>query len=103
MDRPLVSSIQFQRNMIHNISDHKLTDKVKITILRNVTNLPLLFDTFYSKSLKLFGHIKNVQSSLNCALRACYLEKEVDENQDRYGELILWSPTNKWHSQYYHK
>lgn len=89
MDLPLVSSIQFQKYMIHNITDHKLIDKAKITILTNVTNLPLLFDTFCGKSLKLFGHIKNVQSSLNCVLRAWYLEKEIDENQYRYGEIIL--------------
>lgn len=47
--------------MARFILHHKLIDKVKILTLRTVTNLRTLFDTIYSKSLKLFVHIMQTQ------------------------------------------
>lgn len=42
----------FQNHMICILTDHKLIIIVKITISKNVNNLPSLFDTISSKSLE---------------------------------------------------
>lgn len=52
------SNWNIQKYMARFILHHKLIDKVKILTFRTVTNLRTLFDTIYSKSLKLFDVLK---------------------------------------------
>lgn len=62
----------FQNHTMHINTDDKSIDTVRITTLRNITNLPSLFDTIRNKSSKIFGIVSE-----------WCLEKVVKENQNR--------------------
>lgn len=54
----------FQNCTVRIRTDYKMTERVKITTFQNGTNLPSLFDTICSRTLKLVGYIKRSNALL---------------------------------------
>ena len=59
------------------VAGHGRADRVKITALRDQTNLLPLLAKVKSKSLKLFGHIKRSKTGLS---KLCLEGKRVDQH-----------------------
>jgi len=91
----------FQNNIMRMIRGYCLTDKIKISTLRNLTSLCPLFYRVKSKSPKWYGHVK--RSSLGLA-KQC-LEGLIQGKRSRpKGKprnrcyFLIWSPCNDWSS-----
>lgn len=54
----------FNKQYDKHITDHLLVDKLKVTTLRNVTDLLPSFNTIRSKYLKLFDRIRRSNAKL---------------------------------------
>lgn len=83
MESKLTVQIEILQGYIFR-NAYKLIGKVKITILKNVTNLFPIFHAIRSKLLKLFKHINRSRaefSKLSGKVRC--LENDIKENQNR--------------------
>ena len=91
----------FQNHVMRFITGHRLTEKTRISTLRNKTSLPPLFDKIKSKTLKLFGHIKRSSVGLSklCFEGMVQGKRGKGKPKRRWRDDILsWSNTQNWSS-----
>ena len=74
----------FQNHILHIITSHRHIDKIKITTLRDLTKIPILFDKIKSKTLKLYGHIKRSKTGLSKLCLEGLITGKINKGEPKY-------------------
>ena len=91
----------FQNHIMRFITGHRLSDKIRITKLREKTSLLPLFDKIKSKTLKLFGHVKrsSVGMSKVCFEGLIEGKRSRGKPKQRWRDKIpSWSNLSDWNT-----
>ena len=98
--KKLASKIEvFQNHILRFITGHRQIDKVKISVLRQMTNANPLFDMIKSRTLKLFGHIKRSTAGLSKLCLEGLIQGKRNRGKPKLrwrDNIIEWSPTQSW-------
>ena len=86
-EKSLYSLEVFQNHIMCFMTSHTMLDKIKITTLREMTNLRPLVSCLKQRKLKLFGHTKR---SLNGLAKVC-IEGKVKGKRSRGRPKQRWS------------